>query len=138
MCSPRSLYGRPIALLGETSDTLSISENGNYIALYSVGGLCGQSLIYNVTANCTEDCNDGIDNDGDGLIDANDPDCDCQEFQTATVTVIENGSLCANDLKLIAITDTIGTLEWFYEGTLIVGEKISALETGLAQSGSSG
>ena len=37
----------------------------------------------------TEECNDGIDNDGDGLIDCNDPDC---QFPPA----IEQGCNCAD------------------------------------------
>lgn len=34
-----------------------------------------QILLFDV-GSCVENCIDGIDNDGDGLIDCDDPDCD--------------------------------------------------------------
>ena len=32
-------------------------------------------IVNNNSAGCSEICDDGIDNDGDGLIDCKDPDC---------------------------------------------------------------
>ena len=34
-------------------------------------------LLFSVAVNAQEDCNNGIDDDGDGLIDLNDPECVC-------------------------------------------------------------
>ena len=55
------------------------------LALFSVG-----VLVFTLTSFAQiEECNDGIDNDGDGLIDCNDPDC---QFPPA----IELGCNCAD------------------------------------------
>jgi hypothetical protein len=41
-------------------------------------------LIQFASAQNVEICNNGIDDDGDGLIDLNDPDCDCSGFSNST------------------------------------------------------
>ena len=39
------------------------------------GGMCGHAAIANCPATHENDCGDGVDNDGDGLVDCADPDC---------------------------------------------------------------
>lgn len=46
------------------------------LSLYSYGN---RSIPYAITLLGTEDCTNGIDDDGDGKIDHLDPDCNCQE-----------------------------------------------------------
>lgn len=44
-------------------------------------------IIYVSAVNVPEDCNDGVDNDADGLIDCEDPDCGCDP----RVEICDNG-----------------------------------------------
>ena len=39
-------------------------------------------LVFCTLALSQEICDNGIDDDGDGLIDLNDPDCECNGFGT--------------------------------------------------------
>ncbi len=63
----------------QSSNTFTNLGIGQYII--RVKNSAGCEIIYpnNVVMdfdNCDEICNDGIDNDGDGLMDCEDPDCD--------------------------------------------------------------
>jgi len=78
-CKTRPAAGQPPAVHALTfvDGVLSNPPKDNLVV---VGGLAITPELHNGTFTCppsaaVEDCDDGIDNDGDGLIDANDPDC---------------------------------------------------------------
>ena len=66
-----------------------------------------------------EICDNGIDDDADGLVDINDDDCDCGEVMPL---VGVTGSVCNGTLKLIATEANGISYQWYYEGVAIVGE----------------
>jgi len=43
------------------------------------------TLDLSVGAKCPENCNNGVDEDGDGLIDCDDPDCPCCDTQAPLI-----------------------------------------------------
>ena len=52
------------------------SDAGTYTITYTDGNGCTATQNYTVTVNsCLEICDNGIDDDGDGLTDCDDPDC---------------------------------------------------------------
>ena len=66
-----------------------------------------------------EICDNGVDDDADGLIDLNDDECDCGEtMPLVTVT----GSVCNATLKLIATEAGAISYQWYFEGVAIIGE----------------
>ena len=56
--------------------------------------------------NCQENCNDGIDNDGDGLIDCNDPDCISATIDFVSTTIPDNCPVLDNGSITITATGT--------------------------------
>ncbi len=50
------------------------------------------SILFSFTLFSQEICNNGIDDDGDGLIDLNDPDCTCTSSSTTPTSLIPNAS----------------------------------------------
>lgn len=102
-CAPIVSAGNGISICSGSSITLTATANGGtapYTFTWDNGLGAGESHLvspaatttYNVTVSsstgctstaqvtvtitpCPEDCTDGIDNDGDGLIDCDDPDC---------------------------------------------------------------
>jgi len=59
-----------------------------------------------VNPNATEVCDDGIDNDCDGLIDNDDPDCECNESPCVIITIYHNETLVP-DGTLVVIYDPV-------------------------------
>lgn len=82
-------------------------------------------LFSSLSIYAQEICNDGIDNDGDGLVDLNDPDCDCSG---TAPTILEAGDMCTNDLVLTLSSVGSGTYQWYFEGVAIAGENTSSLD----------
>ena len=70
----------------QVSNTFSNLGVGQYTIRVRNDSGCETEYISNPIildfATCVEICNDGIDNDGDGLIDCDDPDC--EDVGTAT------------------------------------------------------
>ena len=66
-----------------------LSANSYNVRVRITGTTCYTDYENNpiiiVNENCMEDCSDGIDNDGDGLVDCDDPDC-----MSATINNISN------------------------------------------------
>ena len=61
---------------GGDSHSVSPAATTTYsVTVSSPSGCTGTSQITVTVTNCPEDCTDGIDNDGDGLVDCDDPDC---------------------------------------------------------------
>jgi len=55
--------------LGPGQYTIRVKNDAGCVATYTA------SVVRIDSPNCVEICNDGIDNDGDGLVDCDDPDC---------------------------------------------------------------
>jgi len=51
----------------------------------STGCFSTSEITLDVGAKCTENCNNGLDDDGDGLIDCDDPDCPCCKAYAPTL-----------------------------------------------------
>lgn len=66
-----------------------------------------------------EICDNGVDDDGDGLIDLNDPDCACTGTGSATADVI--GTACGGYTLRGTSTVVNATYQWFRDGVAIVG-----------------
>jgi len=56
--------------LGPGQYTIRVKNDAGCTTTYTA------SVVMIDSSNCVEICNDGIDNDGDGLVDCDDPDCD--------------------------------------------------------------
>jgi gliding motility-associated-like protein len=74
----------------------------------------------------TEDCADGIDNDGNGLVDLADPDCDCQSRDLLAVIQTDDPS-CAG-VSLTALFPGTLNLQWYRNDTAIIGATNEVLE----------
>ena len=61
-------------------DNLSLAQAGIYAVQGTDANGCQNSATTNLVVNiCPELCTNGIDDDGDGLIDFDDPDCPCND-----------------------------------------------------------
>ena len=98
-----------------------------------IDGTCqGSSPGADVDAVCShyniivEQCNNGIDDDGDGLLDEMDPDCNCN--LEASIEIQEFGNICTGDL-IIGISEIEGaSYQWYQDGILMNGETSSSLD----------
>ena len=70
-------------------------EPGNYIitARNNSGCLASKMMVVPGVASCVEICDNGIDDDGDGLIDCDDPDCKIDDDFTFVITGECEGAL---------------------------------------------
>ncbi len=66
--------------LGAGLYTVRVKSSAGCVGTYTT------NIVQLDSPNCIENCSDGIDNDGDGLIDCDDPDCD----QIGTSNTINN------------------------------------------------
>jgi len=68
-------------------------------------------LTFNAQVNIPEICDNALDDDGDGLIDLNDPDCKCSGIKD---TIFSPSSLIPNPSfeDYIICPDTVAQLEW--------------------------
>jgi hypothetical protein len=61
-------------------DNISLAQAGTYAVQGTDANGCQNSATTNLVVNiCPELCTNGIDDDGDGLIDFDDPDCPCND-----------------------------------------------------------
>jgi hypothetical protein len=72
-------------------NTLTSPYNSNDATVYarveriSTGCFATSNITLDVGAKCAENCENGIDDDGDGLIDCDDPDCPCCDAYAPTL-----------------------------------------------------
>ncbi len=66
-----------------------------------------------------EICDNGIDDDNDGMIDINDSDCEC--LGSIPYELIF-GSICRNNLRLIVDDTDALSIQWYHNGIAIEGE----------------
>ncbi len=91
------------------SHNINPATTTNYTVTVTSNGGCTSTAQGTVTVNfCAEDCTDGIDNDGDGLVDCNDPDCGLNLSATPT------DASCGNNDGQVSITITGGTGNFEY------------------------
>ncbi len=88
-----------ILVLGQGTDSIIVNMNGIAVGSYNVcvvtNSNCGDSPPCCVTINiigCSEDCTNGIDDDGDGLVDCDDPDCGAITANDAALTTCDNSN----------------------------------------------
>lgn len=86
--APYNIYysynGNNYSMLNQTPDVnneiiLSDFSNGENVSVYLTdanGCASNEEGVYLYHTSCPESCDNGIDDDGDGLIDCSDPDCD--------------------------------------------------------------
>ncbi|MEM8909783.1 MAG: hypothetical protein AAGD05_18185, partial [Bacteroidota bacterium] len=88
--SAPSYTGNYLWSTGETNNSIEVNEPGVYTL--TIESACGsQSGSITIIQSCpTEDCNNGLDDDGDGLVDLNDPDCNCASGPILTVKDFDN------------------------------------------------
>ena len=76
-------------------------------------------LSMSLMAGAQEICNNGIDDDGDMLVDLNDDECGCSEVMPLTSVT---GSLCTNNLNLNLTVDDASGYQWYRDGVALVGQ----------------
>jgi hypothetical protein len=126
--------GTPISTTAELNiASLSSTDFGNW-ALVRTNIASGCSFTNNFTitqGTCIELCNDGIDNDGDGLVDCQDPDCSFSAF------IVENiyGTYCpGNYLIASVIIDPNYTIQWKNPQGIVVATGFDLIINSLAAS----
>ncbi|MTB50070.1 gliding motility-associated C-terminal domain-containing protein [Lewinella sp. W8] len=67
----------------------------------------------------SENCADGVDNDGNGLVDLADPDCDCRSRDL--LAIVETMDLSCGGVRLTALFPGSLDLQWYRNDTAIVG-----------------
>lgn len=67
------------------------SDNIIYVRVVRLSNGCYHTapITLDVGLKCDENCNNGVDEDGDGLIDCNDSDCLCCEAKAATLILLK-------------------------------------------------
>jgi len=65
-----------------------------YVRVERISTGCYSTAIItlDVDINCVENCNNGIDEDGDGLIDCDDPDCECCDADAPILNDVNNNN----------------------------------------------
>lgn len=105
----------------KTSNTVfSGLTAGQYtLTIYTTTGCSLSTTVTMTGANCNEICNDGIDNDGDGLKDCLDPDCGITGFESGISVV--NPTCPSKNNGRISITGQRSGLTYTYskDGGLI-------------------
>ncbi|MBI1225086.1 MAG: hypothetical protein GC192_07585 [Bacteroidetes bacterium] len=92
----------------QSSNTFSNLSPGNYTYyIRNASGLCPRSVPFTISELC-EICNDGIDNDGDGLVDCADSDCG------PTATTGNDLSICLGTSTTISASASGGTSPYTY------------------------
>ena len=81
-------------------------------------------LAVSLSVSAQEICNNGIDDDGDTLIDLNDDDCGCAEV--APLTSI-TGSLCTNNFLMTLAHPDATSYQWYKDGVALVGQVSNSL-----------
>lgn len=71
-----------------------------------------------------EICDNGIDDDGDTLIDLNDDECQCTDVRDLTKNI---GSICRDNLRLELDVPGATSWQWYKDGIAIVGENSSEI-----------
>ena len=110
-----SLPTGAVIISGEDTDSIAVDFSnvspGNYDVCVITASNCGYSpncCFSYVIQDCTENCGNGIDDDGDGLIDCADPDCG----PVANINLPSTS--CVNSIVIFeaANIDSLATYNW--------------------------
>jgi gliding motility-associated-like protein len=77
-----------------------------------------------------EICGNGVDDDGDGLIDFDDDECACtiENSVFGTFDILESGDYCTEDWGISSSSGfVVDSYSWFYNGVLITDQNTDAL-----------
>ena len=83
------------------------------------------SLGLAVVSYGQEICNNGVDDDGDSLVDWNDDECTCADEVPLTAVT---GSICKNTLKLTINIPGATSFQWYKDSVAIIGKTLDFLE----------
>lgn len=96
------------------SHNISPNMTTTYTVTVTSGGGCTSTAQVTVVVNfCSEDCTDGIDNDGDGLVDCDDPGCGLG----GSTNKIDAGCGVSNGSITITATGGSGSYEYSSNNT---------------------
>ncbi len=125
-----------------------VNQAGLYTDTIQSNFMCDSIIITNLQINmdCGEDCNNGIDDDGDGMIDVFDDDCGCLS-DVGSINYIPNGDFetingCCDNLDNqgdVCLTDWIwlsGSPDFYNPNCdLNMSSSIASIESGVLGSG---
>ncbi|MBK8564662.1 MAG: hypothetical protein IPN76_15340 [Saprospiraceae bacterium] len=77
---------------GATKTVVPTTTTTYSVTISNVGGCTSTDQVTVTIGACAEICTDGIDNDGDGLVDCNDPDCRVYITGTPTSPICKGGN----------------------------------------------
>ncbi|PHI20323.1 hypothetical protein CEQ90_09050 [Lewinellaceae bacterium SD302] len=126
-------YREGIALIGSQEPCLILPANisdGSLIQVqFSGQDNCGllDTVINRDCSFTPEICVNGIDDDEDGLVDLEDPECSCQD-SSLLLEIDEN--YCPTEISLSLQTNTTGQIQWYAGGTALVGENSAQINLG--------
>jgi trimeric autotransporter adhesin len=113
--------------------TPSISTSTTYYVDVTNGCTSARIPVVATISSCTELCFNNIDDDGDGLVDCNDPDC-----PVPAITSVIPAGRCGSGSVTLSATSTAGTINWYSSltggtslgsGTTFVTPNISSTTT---------
>ncbi len=108
------LNGTPLTTTGIYRDTLP--------TMHGCDSLITLDLV--VIPPRGEICDNNIDDDGDGLTDVFDPDCQCRIVGSGNpaTTINIDGPHCDNDTRIFIAGITSGDYQWYKDSVLLIGE----------------
>ena len=142
------MVNQPVDLV----DYQSVISQGQRNVSPKVAALPPTNICFQACSN--EICNNGLDDDGDGLFDCLDPDCDCKpcdgeqarfwyfgdgaglDFATSPPTVLTNGATFSREASSVA-TDMLGNLLFYTDADQLFDRNHQLMPNGTGLAGHS-
>lgn len=96
------------------TSSIQVTTAGTYTV--TAQNECGAYTAEITIESCpTEDCKNGVDDDGDGLIDLNDPDCACDTNNLKKAEIILfGGGVCDSSIALrVKFVPSLESIQWY-------------------------